>query len=157
MKIKILKYIVDVKPNACWSCDEFYLNGVCTKLDEPVFDASHTLPECPLLGVRDLKDPWFTKSLYDLVRLSGDVYRLQDSVAFYANHIRATEGDWKDDESKEYYRKTIPMKKYDYWKIATELDRLSNILQRIIDNIAAMTPDHPLYKLVKGKEERNGQ
>jgi len=23
--------------------------------------------------------------------------------------------------------------------------------------IAAMTPDHPLYKLVKGKEERNGQ
>ena len=25
------------------------------------------------------------------------------------------------------------------------------------EEIAAMTPDHPLYKLVKGKEERNGQ
>ncbi len=25
------------------------------------------------------------------------------------------------------------------------------------EEIAAMTPEHPLYKLVKGKEERNGQ
>ena len=25
------------------------------------------------------------------------------------------------------------------------------------EEIAAMTPDHPLYKLVKGKEEQNGE
>ena len=86
------------------------------------------------------------------------------SCSYFDMDLGAARGKWyacslhkeyiEDDSQAE----TCP----DFWKIFTpkpEPDPLDGVPFVSLSNeeIAAMTPEHPLYKLVKGKEERNGQ
>ena len=71
-------------------------------------------------------------------------FELEDYIAKLEAENRALRHALELRECEETEHKPDPLKDVPYGS-------LSNA------EIAAMTPDHPLYKLVKGKEERNGQ